>query len=66
MDHLVHLVLAFCPQLKLLELFSSVHGLPIIVEDGHGIQRLGEYLAAVIAQPDDDRVWVEYDLYSAC
>jgi len=62
-DHLVHLVLAFRPQLELLELFSSVYGLPVIVKDGHGIQRLGEYLAAVIAQPDDDRVWVEYDLH---
>ncbi len=65
-DHPVRLVLAFCPQLELLELFSSVHGLPVVMKDGHGVQWFGEYLAAVVAQPDDDGVRVEYDLYILC
>ncbi len=66
MDHPVCLILAFCPQLELLELFSSVHWLPVIMEDGCSVQWLGEYLAAVVAQPDDDGVWVEYDLHILC
>src|SRR6266702_3776218 len=62
-DHSVRLFLAFRPQLELLELFSLVHRLPIVVEDGCGVQWLGVHLVAVIAQSHDDGVWVEYDLY---
>src|SRR6266702_1929230 len=62
-DHSICLVLAFHPHLELLELLSFVHGLPVVMEDGCGVQQLGEYLAAVIAQPDDDRIGVEYDLH---
>ncbi len=65
-DHSIRLVLAFCPQLELLELFSSVYGLPVIVKDGRGIQWLGKNLAAVVAQPNNERVWVEYDLHILC
>ncbi len=63
MDHSVRLILAFCPYLEHFELLSPVHRLPIIVEDGRGVQGLGVHLVAVIAQPDDDGVWVEYDLH---
>src|SRR6266702_1866003 len=62
-DHLVHLFLSFHPYLELLQLLRLVHRLPIIVEDGHSVQWLGEDLVAVIVQPDDDGVWVEYDLH---
>ena len=62
-DHSIGLVLAFCPQLERLELFSSVYWLPVIVEDGCGVQRFGVHLAAVILQPYDNGVRVEYDLH---
>src|SRR6266702_3330535 len=40
MDHPVRLVLTFRPQFELLKLFSSVHRLPIVVEDGSSVQQL--------------------------
>ncbi len=65
-DHPVHLVFAFLSQLELLELFSPVHGLPIVMKDGRGIQRLGEQLAAVVVESDNNGVQVEYDLHILC
>src|SRR6266702_4571339 len=62
-NHSVRLVLAFRPLLEQLKLLSSVHGLPIIVEDGRGVQGFCVYLVAVVAQPDDDRIGVKYDLH---
>src|SRR6266702_2292815 len=62
-DHSIGLVLSFRPQLERLELFSSVHGLAVVVEYGRGIQRLGVDLVAVVSQPYDDGVRVEYDLH---
>src|SRR6266702_70066 len=62
-DHSIRLVLSLRPQLERLELFCSVYRLPVIVEDGRGVQRLGVYLVAVIPQSYDDGVWVEYDLH---
>ncbi len=62
-DHLVCLVLSFRPHLELLQLLRTIHRLPVIVEDGCGIQRFGVYLVTVAAQPNDDGVGVEYDLH---
>src|SRR6266702_3607452 len=62
-DHPVCPFLFFCPHLEFLQLLHTIYRLPIIMEDGRGIQRLGVYLVAVVAQSDDDGVWVEYDLY---
>ncbi len=36
------------------------------MKDWRGIQRLGVHLVTVIAQSDDDGVWVEYDLHILC
>ncbi len=55
--------MAFRPQLERLELLSSVYRLPVVVEDGRSVQRLGVNLVAVIPQPYDDGVRVEYDLH---
>src|SRR6266702_2434856 len=62
-DHSIGLLLAFRPHLEHLELWSSVHRLPIIVVDGRGVQRLGVHLVTIVPQSYDDGVWVEYDLY---
>ncbi len=62
-NHSVCLVLAFCPLLEHLELLGSVHRFPIVVEDGRGVQGFRVYLVAIIPQPDNDRVGVEYDLH---
>ncbi len=62
-NHSVRLVLSFCPLLEQLELLGSVHGLPIVVEDGCGVQGLRVHLVAVVAQPNDYGVGMEYDLY---
>ncbi len=62
-DHSIGLFLAFRPQLERLKLLSSVYRLPVVVEDGRGVQRLGVNLVAVIPQPYDNGVRVEYDLY---
>src|SRR6266702_957307 len=47
-EHSISLFLAFRPQLERFELWSSVHRLPIVVEDGRGIQRLGVHLVAIV------------------
>ncbi len=62
-DHSIGLVLAFRPQLERLKLFSSVYRLPVVMEDGCSVQRFGINLVAVIPQPYDNGVWVEYDLH---
>ncbi len=63
MDHLIGLFLAFRPQLERLELFSLVCWLPIVVEDGRGVQRLAVHLVTVISQPYNNGVRVKYDLH---
>src|SRR6266702_4845400 len=65
-DHVVSLLLAFHILLEHLQLLGLVHWLPIIVEYGHGIQWLGVYLVAIVTQPNDDGVGVEYDLDILC
>src|SRR6266568_1070970 len=62
-DHSIGLFLAFRPQLERLKLLSSVYRLPVVVEDGRGVQRLGVNLVAVVPQPYDNGIWVEYDLH---
>src|SRR6266702_4955829 len=59
----VRLVLIFCPLLEHLELLGSVYGLPVIMENGCGVQGFRVDLVTVITQPNDDRIGVEYDLY---
>ncbi len=61
--HTVCLLLSLSVHLEYLQLLCLVHGLSIIVEDGRGVQGFGVHLVAVIAQPDDNGVWVEYDLH---
>src|SRR6266571_8637229 len=62
-DHSVRLVLAFRPLLEHLELLGSVYGLPVVVEDGCGVQGFRKHLVAIVTQPDDYGIGMEYDLY---
>src|SRR6266702_522979 len=64
--HTVHLFLSFSIHLKHLQLLCPVHRLAVIMEDGRGVQGLGVYLVTVVMQPNDDGVWVEYDLHILC
>src|SRR6266702_1637397 len=62
-DHSIGLLLTFRPQFERFELWSSVHRLPIVMEDGCSVQRLGVHLVAIVSQSYDNGVCVEYDLY---
>ncbi|SRR6266702_1519210 len=62
-DHTIRSFLPFSLHLKYLQLLCLVDGLPVIVEDGRGVQGLCVHLVAIVLQPDDDGVRVEYDLY---
>ncbi len=62
-NYSVRLVLSFHPLFEQLELLGSVYGLPIVVEDGRGVQGFRIHLVAVVAQPNDYRVGVKYDLH---
>src|SRR6266702_4762850 len=62
-NHSVRLVLSFRPLLERLQLLGSVRGLPIVMEDGRDVQGFCIHLVAIVAQPNDDGVGVEYDLH---
>src|SRR6266702_481380 len=62
-DHTVHLLPSFGLHLEYLQLLHPIDRLPVVVEDGCGIQGLRVHLVTVVPQPDDDRVGVEYDLH---
>src|SRR6266702_1931668 len=64
--HTVRLFLPFCLHLEYLQLLGLVYRLPIVVEDGRSIQRLGINLVTIVVQPDDNGVQVEYDLHILC
>ncbi len=65
-DHAIGLLLSLHTHLEYLQFLRPIHRLPIIVEDGCGVQGFGIDLVAVVLQPNDDGVRVEYDLHILC
>src|SRR6266702_811282 len=62
-DSSIHTLSVLSSHLKPFQLLRAIHRLSVEMEDRRGVQGFGVHLVAVVAQSNDDGVWVEYDLY---